>query len=104
MTSVTEISTSKNQGKDKNSDEHLTSPTKHKVSENQAAQDTSVPQYPNIKRLLNEETQNFFEHVSDRISQAGIILPLASIIREKASLHSFAWPWQAESSLIPPNY
>jgi regulator of replication initiation timing len=46
---------------------------------------------------------SFFEYVRDRISQAGIILPLATIIREKASLHSFGWSWQAES-FPTPNY
>ncbi|WP_256678087.1 IS66 family transposase [Fischerella major] len=46
---------------------------------------------------------SFFEYMRDRISQAGIILPLATIIREKASLHSFGWSWEAES-LLTPNY
>jgi len=46
---------------------------------------------------------SFFEYISDRISKAGIILPLATIIREKASLHSFGWSWEAES-LPTPNY
>ena len=46
---------------------------------------------------------SFFEYMRDRIFQAGIILPLATIIREKASLHSFGWSWQAES-LPTPNY
>jgi hypothetical protein len=46
---------------------------------------------------------SFFEYVRDRISQAGIILPLATIIHQKASLHSFGWSWEAES-LPTPNY
>ena len=46
---------------------------------------------------------SFFEYVRDRLSQAGIILPLATIIHEKASLHSFGWSWSAES-LPAPNY
>ena len=36
---------------------------------------------------------SFFQYVRDRISQAGIILPLAAIIRSQASLHSFGWSW-----------
>lgn len=36
---------------------------------------------------------SFFEYVRDRISKAGIILPLATIIRSQASLHCFGWSW-----------
>jgi hypothetical protein len=46
---------------------------------------------------------SFFEYVRDGISKAGIILPLATIIRFQASLHSFGWSWQAES-LPTANY
>jgi regulator of replication initiation timing len=46
---------------------------------------------------------SFFEYVRARISKVEIILPLATIIRDKASLHSFGWSWQAES-LPTPNY
>ncbi|NES93660.1 hypothetical protein D5R40_29405 [Okeania hirsuta] len=46
---------------------------------------------------------SFFEYISDRISQAGIILPLATIIRSEASVDSFGWSWSAES-FPTPNY
>jgi hypothetical protein len=59
-TSPTETSTSKNKEKDKNSDEHLTSSTKHQVSENKSAEDTSLTQDPEVTRLLNKETKNNF--------------------------------------------
>ncbi|MEA5626574.1 hypothetical protein [Nostoc sp. UHCC 0251] len=57
-TSPTETSTSKNKEKDKNYDEHLTSSTKHQVSENKSAEDTSLSQDPEVTRLLNKETKN----------------------------------------------
>jgi hypothetical protein len=37
---------------------------------------------------------SFFEYVRDRISQAEKIPSLATIIREKSSLHPFGWSWQ----------
>lgn len=53
---------------------------------------------------------SFFEYVRvgvarcrHRISKVEIILPLATIIHDKASLHSLGWSWQAES-LPTPNY
>jgi hypothetical protein len=39
---------------------------------------------------------SFFEYVRDRISQAGKIPSLATIIREKSSGNPFGWSWQPE--------
>ncbi|ABG50335.1 hypothetical protein Tery_0942 [Trichodesmium erythraeum IMS101] len=44
---------------------------------------------------------SFFEHISDHISQAGIILPLATMICDQASLHFWGWSWSMES--LPTN-
>ncbi|OZH52153.1 hypothetical protein AFK68_26230 [Hydrocoleum sp. CS-953] len=46
---------------------------------------------------------SFFEYISNRTSKAGRILPLATIIREKASVSLFGWSW-SEESLPTPNY
>ncbi|MCC5632311.1 hypothetical protein [Nostoc sphaeroides] len=40
--------------KDKNDEDHLTSLTKDKISENKAAEDTSLPVDPEVERLLNK--------------------------------------------------
>jgi len=39
---------------------------------------------------------SFFEYVRDRISEAGKIPDLATIIREKSSGNPFGWSWQPE--------
>jgi hypothetical protein len=39
---------------------------------------------------------SFFEYIRDRISQAGNIPSLASIIREKSALNSFGLSWMPE--------
>jgi hypothetical protein len=39
---------------------------------------------------------SFFEYVRDRISQAGRIPSLATIIRDKSSVNPFGWSWQPE--------
>jgi hypothetical protein len=39
---------------------------------------------------------SFFEYVRDRITQAGNIKSLATIIRDKAALHHLGWSWQTE--------
>ncbi|MDB9373339.1 hypothetical protein [Nodularia sphaerocarpa] len=57
VTTPTETSTSKNKAEDKNSDDHLTSSTKHQVSENKV-EDTSLIQDPEVTRLLNKENKN----------------------------------------------
>jgi hypothetical protein len=39
---------------------------------------------------------SFFEYIRDRISEAGKIPSLATIIREKSFLNPFGWSWQPE--------
>jgi hypothetical protein len=58
MKSATETSQSKDKEKKQNLDEHLTSPAKSKISDNQAKEESSQSQDPEVSRLLNKPTQS----------------------------------------------
>ncbi|MDF5730991.1 MAG: hypothetical protein PUP92_24050 [Rhizonema sp. PD38] len=55
---VTETTKSKDKDKKQNSDEHLTSPAQSNISDNQAKEDSSLTQDPEVTRLLNKQTQS----------------------------------------------
>lgn len=56
--SATETTKTKEKEKKQNSDEHLTSPAKSKISGNQAKEESSQSQDPEVTRLLNKPTQS----------------------------------------------
>ncbi|WP_442949359.1 hypothetical protein [Nostoc sp.] len=56
--SATETSKSKEKDKKQNSDEHLTSTAKSKISDNQAKEESSQSLDPKVTRLLNKPTQS----------------------------------------------
>lgn len=85
ITSLTETSTSKNKGKEKNYDEHLTSPTIHKNSE-KAIEDTSLPQDPEVTRLLNKNSKNNLPGLGSGIqekNQENFIAPPSTYNKDK---------------------